>query len=60
MYAGTAIIGDCQVGDGTVLSQGVSLVNTRSPGQCTIYRGDAGRVVFKPTRRNALLDIFRI
>ena len=60
MYAGTAIIGDCQVGDGTVLSQGVSLINTHSPGQCTIYRGDAGRVVFKPTRRNALLDIFRI
>ncbi len=60
MYPGTAIIGSCQVGDGTVLSQGASLVNTNSPGHCTVYRGDAGRAVFKPTRRNALLDIFRI
>lgn len=60
MYPGTAIIGGCKVGNATVLAQGSSLINTDSPGQCTIYRGDAGRVVFKPTRRNALLDIFRI
>lgn len=60
MYPGTAIIGRCQVGDGTVLAQGASLVNTDSPGQCTVYRGDAGRAVFKPTRHDALRDIFRL
>lgn len=59
MYAGTAIIGGCQVGDGTVLSQGTSLVNTDTPGHCTVYPGPGGRAVFKPTRRDALQDIFR-
>lgn len=59
MYAGTAIIGSCQVGDGTVISQGTSLVNTNTPGACTVYPGQAGNVVFKPTRHDALQDIFR-
>lgn len=59
MYAGTAIIGDCQVGDGTVLAQGTSLVNTATPGHCTVYPGQSGQVVFKPTRRDPLQDIFR-
>ena len=59
MYAGTAIIGGCQVGDGTVLSQGTSLVNADSPGHCTVYPAAGGQVVFKPTRHNALQDIFR-
>lgn len=59
MYAGTAIIGACRVGEGTVLSQGCSLVNTDTPGACTVYPGQAGKVVFKPTKRNALEDIFR-
>jgi serine O-acetyltransferase len=59
MYAGTSIIGGCQVGDGTILSQGTSLVNTDSPGHCTVYPGLAGQVVFKPVRRDPLQDIFR-
>jgi serine O-acetyltransferase len=59
MYAGTAIIGGCRVANGTVLSQGTSLVNTDSPGNCTVYQGSEGRVVFKTTRRDALGDIFR-
>ncbi len=59
MYAGTAIIGGCQVGDGTVLAQGTSLVNMATPGYCTVYPGQSGQVVFKPTRRDPLQDIFR-
>lgn len=59
MYANSAIIGDCQVRDGTVLSQGCSLVNTNTPGDCTVYPDQAGRVVFKPNRRDVLRDIFR-
>jgi serine O-acetyltransferase len=59
MYAGTAIIGGCQVGDGTVLAQGTSLVNTDTPRHCTVYPGQSGQVVFKPTRRDPLQDIFR-
>ncbi|MDT7524356.1 hypothetical protein RAE21_18385 [Rhodoferax sp. TBRC 17198] len=59
MYPGTAIIGGCQVGDGTVLSQGTSLVNTDTPGHCTVYPGSNGEVVFKETRHSGLQDIFR-
>ncbi len=60
MYPNTAIIGRCQVGDGTVLAQGVSLINTDTPGQCTVFgaAGGAG-VLCKPTRHDALADIFR-
>lgn len=60
MYPNTAIIGRCEVGDGTVLAQGVSLINTSTPGHCTVYAGPAGSVVCKPTRRDVLSDIFRL
>ncbi|HNZ92069.1 MAG TPA: hypothetical protein PKM82_12760 [Acidovorax sp.] len=59
MYPGTAIIGRCEVGDGTVLSQGVSLINANTPGHCTVYPGVDGRVAIKPAGRNVLEDIFR-
>lgn len=61
MYPNTAIIGRCQVGDGTVLAQGVSLINADTPGHCTVFgaTGDRGGVLFKPTRHDALVDIFR-
>lgn len=59
MYPGTAIIGRCDVGAGTVLSQGVSLINTNTPGACTVYSGQQGIVTFKPTGRDVLADIFR-
>lgn len=59
MYPGTAIIGRCNVGAGTVLSQGVSLINTNTPGGCTVYPGSFGEITLKPTQRNVLEDIFR-
>lgn len=59
MYPNTAIIGRCEVGDGTVLSQGVSLINTSTPGHCAVYAGQGGSVVCKPAARNVLADIFR-
>ena len=58
MYPNTAIIGRCQVGDGTVLAQGVSLINADTPGHCTVF-GAVGGVLCKPTRHDALADIFR-
>lgn len=59
MYPGTAIIGRCEVGPGTVISQGVSLINTNTPGHCTVYSGDQGKVLVKPGGRDVLADIFR-
>lgn len=60
MYPGTSIIGRCEVGNRTVLSQGTSLINTSTPGDCTVFPGVQGGVVCTPTRRNILADIFRL
>jgi serine O-acetyltransferase len=59
MYANTAIIGRCTVGDGSVLSQGTGVVNRDVPGQCSVYAGEGGALVFKPSKRDVLDDIFR-
>ena len=60
MYPNTAIVGRCQVGDGTVLAQGTSLVNADTPGRCTVFGASTGAgVVCRPLRRDILGDIFR-
>lgn len=60
MYPNTAIIGRCQVNDNTVLSQGASLVNADSPGQCMVFKGGDGRPAFKPLQRDLQSDFFRV
>lgn len=59
MFANSAIIGRCHVGDGSVVSQGASIINQNVPGHCVVYAGRAGALVFKPPTRNVLDDIFR-
>jgi serine O-acetyltransferase len=59
MYPGSCIIGRCEVGAGSVLSQGTSVVNRSTPGQCMVFAGDSGALVFKPSSRDVLADIFR-
>ncbi len=59
MYPNTAIIGRCRIGAGTVISQGTSIVNRNTPGDCIAYPGGAGALVFRPSKRDVLGDIFR-
>ena len=59
MYANTAIIGRCSVGAGTVVSQGTSVVNRNTPGDCIAFAAGRGELAFKPLRRPVLDDIFR-
>lgn len=59
MYPNTAIIGRCTVSAGTILSQGVSVLNRDTPGDCVAYAGVAGDLVFRPAKRNVIADIFR-
>lgn len=59
MYPNTAIIGRCNVASGTTLSQGTSVINRDTPGDCVAYPGVGGDLVFKPSKRDALADIFR-
>ncbi len=59
MFPNSAIIGGCRIGDRTVLSQGTSLIDTDSPGDCVAYRN--GRdVTFAKPKRNILAEYFRI
>lgn len=60
MYPSTAIIGRSSVADGTILSQGTSIINHDTPGNCVVYAGAEGNLVFKPAKRAALEDIFRL
>lgn len=59
VYPNCAIIGRCTVGDGTILSQGASLINRDSPGDCVVYRGADGRPAFKPAPPDARSAYFR-
>lgn len=60
MYPNTAIIGRCHVRAGTVISQGVGVVNQDTPGNCLVFRGVEQPLLFKPCERNILADIFRL
>ncbi|MEL6187264.1 MAG: hypothetical protein AAFU79_21780 [Myxococcota bacterium] len=58
MYPNSAIIGDCQVGDGTVLGQGQRLIDASTPGRCYAF-SEGSQVVTKPPKRDVLGDLFR-
>lgn len=60
MYPNTAIIGRCNVANGTVISQGTSIINRDTLGNCIVYPGDQGSLVFKSSKRAILEDIFRL
>jgi serine O-acetyltransferase len=60
MYPNTAIVGRCTVRAGTVVSQGTSVVNQDTPGDVMAFAGAAGKLVFKPLRRPAIEDFFRL
>ena len=59
MYPNTAIIGRCDIGSGSVIAQGTSVVNRSTPGDCVVFPGTAGGLVFKPPTRDVLADLFR-
>ena len=47
LYPHSAIIGACHVRENTVLSPGVQLINSDTPGNCIVFPGENGRPVFK-------------
>ena len=59
MYPNSAIIGRCEIGSGSVIAQGVSVITRDTPGGATVFQGGAGELVFKPSTRDVLADIFR-
>ena len=59
LYPNSAVIGRCEIGAGTVVSQGTSIVNRSTPGNCMVFAGEAGALKFKPPTRHVLGDLFR-
>jgi serine O-acetyltransferase len=59
LYPNTAIIGRCEIGAGTVVSQGTGIVNRSTPGNCMVFPGKAGGLLIKPPTRDVLADLFR-
>jgi serine O-acetyltransferase len=59
LYPNSAVIGRCRIGDGSVIAQGVSVINRDTPGAGTVFQGSAGDLVFKTSTRDVLADIFR-
>ena len=48
LYPNASVIGACHIRENTVVSPGIQLVNTDTPGNCIVLQGPDGRVVFKP------------
>ena len=59
MYPNTAILGRCEIGTGTVIAQGTSIVNRSTPGNCMVFQSGGGGLVVKPPTRDVLADLFR-
>lgn len=59
LYPNTSIIGRCQIGNGTVISQGTNVINRDTPGDCLAFPGEGGNLVFKPVTRSFHNDFFR-
>ena len=53
LYPNSAIIGNCQVRDGSVISQGVSVISRETPGDCLVFQGSGGDLVFRSDKHSA-------
>jgi serine O-acetyltransferase len=58
MYPNTAIIGRSHVKAGSVIAQGVSVINQDTPGDCLVFRDSARGVAFKDISRDIFREIF--
>jgi serine O-acetyltransferase len=59
LYPSSAVIGRSHIGSGTLISQGVGIVNQDTPGETAVFRGPQGNLIFKPLKRKVLDDFFR-
>jgi serine O-acetyltransferase len=48
MFPHSAIIGSCNIGQNTVISAGVNIIDCDTPGDCIVFSGQNGKPVFKP------------
>ncbi|MCY1287859.1 hypothetical protein D9M68_204700 [compost metagenome] len=60
LYPNTAVIGRCNIAARSYISQGVSVINADTPGNCYVYQGEGGGLVTKPPKHDILADFFRL
>lgn len=60
LYPNTAVIGRSRVYAGSIISQGVSVVNRNTEPDAVVYQGEAGSLIFKKIERNILGDFFNV
>lgn len=59
MYPNSAVIGRSLVRAGSVIGQGVSVVNQDTQAHSLVFQGERGGLVFKAAERDIQADIFR-
>lgn len=59
LYPNTAVIGRSRIRSGTLISQGVGVINQDTPNNSAVFRGDGRTLVFKSLHRNVFADFFR-
>jgi serine O-acetyltransferase len=60
IYPNSAIIGGCNVADGSVIAQGVGIIDKDTPGNCLCFRGEKGQLLFKETTHDYRSEYFRV
>lgn len=59
LYPNTAVIGQSLIRSGSVISQGVSVINMDTQFNKIAYQGAGGGLIFRPHQRQYLTDFFR-
>ena len=59
LFPGSSVIGKCLVRENTVISTGVHLVNSDTPGNCLVFEGKSGKPTFKETSEYYVDRYFR-
>lgn len=49
LFPQSSVIGACLVRENTIIAPGVQLIDTDTPGNCIVFPGERGKVVFKST-----------
>src|SRR6185437_482630 len=60
LYPNSAVIGRSVVDDDCVVSQGVSVINKRTPKGSMVFSGAPGDLVFRPRPDDLLQEYFRL
>ncbi|MBP9046431.1 MAG: hypothetical protein KBF70_09130 [Moraxellaceae bacterium] len=59
LYPNSAIVGKCLVRQGSVISQGVSVINRDTQASSLVFQSNNGALIFKADQRAILKDFFR-